>query len=158
MFVAMPTAMPAEPLTRRFGKRLGQDDGLLRAAVVVVLEVDRVLVDVPDHLEGERRHLALGVPRGRGRVVARGPEVALAETEGVAQAPVLDEADEGVVDRGVPVRVELRHHVADDAGALAERAVGPVSAVVHRIHDPTVHRLQAVADLGQRACMMTPIA
>jgi hypothetical protein len=27
MLVAMPTAMPAEPLTRRFGKRDGRIDG-----------------------------------------------------------------------------------------------------------------------------------
>ncbi len=30
MFVAMPTAMPEEPLTRRFGKREGRTDGSLR--------------------------------------------------------------------------------------------------------------------------------
>ena len=27
MFVAMPTAMPTEPLTRRFGNRAGRTDG-----------------------------------------------------------------------------------------------------------------------------------
>ena len=30
MFVAMPTAMPAEPLTSRFGKRDGSTSGSLR--------------------------------------------------------------------------------------------------------------------------------
>ena len=30
MFVAMPTAMPEEPLTSRFGKRLGRTRGSLR--------------------------------------------------------------------------------------------------------------------------------
>ncbi len=43
---------------------------LLGATVVVVLEVDGLLVDVPDHLERERGHLRLGVPRRRGAVVA----------------------------------------------------------------------------------------
>ena len=65
MLVAMPTAMPAEPLTSRFGNRAGQDRRLLGAAVVVGLEVDGLLVDVADHLHGQRRHPALGVPHAR---------------------------------------------------------------------------------------------
>jgi hypothetical protein len=57
----------------------GEHDWLLSLAVVVVLEVDGLLVDVPDHLHGERRHLGLGVSRGCRAVVAGGTEVALAE-------------------------------------------------------------------------------
>ena len=140
-----------EPLTRRFGKRLGQDVGLEGLAVVVGAEVDGLLVDVAHHLHRERRHPALGVPRRGGRVVAGAAEVALPLDERVAQAPVLDEAHEGVVDRGVAVRVVLAHDLADDAAALVEAAVGAVAAVVHRVDDPAVHRLEAVAHVGQRA-------
>ena len=120
-------------------------------AVVVVLEVDGVFVDVAHHLERERSHLGLGVPRGGRAVVAGRAEVALAERERVAQAPRLHEAHERVVDRGVAVRVELAHDVADDAGALRERLVGAVAAVVHRVDDAAVHGLEAVAHIGQRA-------
>jgi hypothetical protein len=56
------------------------------------------------------------------------------------------------------VRVELPHHVTDDAGALAEGPIGTVSAVVHRVDHTAVHRLEAIADLGQRAPTMTLIA
>ena len=127
-----------------------QHERLLGAAVVVVLEVDGVLVDVAHHLEGERRHLRLGVPRGGGAVVARGAEVALAERERVAQAPGLHQAHERVVDGRVAVRVELAHHLADDAGALGEGLVRAVAAVEHRVDHAAVHRLEAVAHLGQR--------
>ena len=127
-----------------------QDGGLLGLAVVVVLEVDGVLVDVAHHLHGERRHLGLGVPRGRGAVVAGRAEVALAQRQRVAQGPGLDEAHEGVVDRGVAVRVVLAHDLADDAGALGERPVRAVAAVVHRVDHAAVHGLQAVAHVGQR--------
>ena len=96
-----------------------QDDGLLGLAVVVVLEVDGVFFDVAHHLERERGHLGLGVPRGGRALVAGGAEVALPERERVAQRPRLHEPDEGVVDRGVTVRVVLTHDLADDAGALA---------------------------------------
>src|SRR5690606_15506448 len=54
-------------------------------------------------------------------------------------------------DRGVAVRVVLTHHVTDDAAALGEAAVGPVAPVVHRVEHPPVHRLEAVAYVGQRA-------
>ena len=149
MLVAMPTAMPAEPLTSRLGKRAGRTDRLLGAAVVVGLEVDGVLVDVADHLQGQRRHPALGVSHGRGRVVARRAEVALPVDQRCAHHPGLREPDQGVVDRRVAVGVVLTHHVADDARALRETAVGPVATVVHRVEHAPVHRLQPVAYVGQ---------
>ena len=133
------------------GEPARQDRRLLRLAVVVVAEVDGLLVDVADHLHGQRRHPALGVPRRRRRVVARGAEVALAVDQRVAQRPVLHEADEGVVDRGVTVRVVLTHDLADDAAALVVAAVGAVAAVVHRVDHAAVHRLEPVAHVGQRA-------
>ena len=151
MLVAMPTAMPAEPLTSRFGNRPGRTVRLLRAAVVVGREVDGLLVDVAHHLHRERRQPALGVAHGGRAVVARRAEVALAVDQRVAQRPRLGEPHQRVVDRGVAVRVVLAHHVTDDAGALREAAVGPVAAVVHRVEHAAVHRLEAVAHVGQRA-------
>ena len=136
---------------QQVGEAAGQDGRLLRATVVVGAEVDGVLVDVAHHLHGQRRHPALGVSHGRGRVVARRAEVALAVDERRAQHPRLREADHGVVDRGVAVRVVLTHHVTDDARALREAAVGAVAAVVHRVEDAAVHRLEPVAHVGQRA-------
>ena len=127
-----------------------QDDRLLLLAVVVGLEVDGVLGDVADHLHGQRRHLALGVAHGRGLVVARRAEVALAGDQRVAHHPRLREADQGVVDRAVAVRVVLAHHLTDDAGALVPAPVRPVAAVVHAVEDPPVHRLEPVADVRQR--------
>ena len=132
--------------------RAGRTSRLLVLAVVVGLEVDGVLVDVraasPWPAASSR---ALGVPHGGGRVVARRAEVALAVDQRVAQRPRLGQPDEGVVDRRVAVRVVVAHHVADDAGALDVAAVGPEAAVVHRVQDPAVHRLEPVADVGQRA-------
>ena len=128
-----------------------QHPRLLRATVVVVLHVDGVFVDVADHLHGERRHLGLGVPVGGRAVVARGSEVALPQCERVAQRPRLHQPHEGVVDRGVTVRVELAHHVADDAGALRECTVGSIATVVHRVDHAAVHGLEPVAHVGKCA-------
>ena len=127
-----------------------QDDRLVLLAVVVRLEVDGVLADVADHLHGQLRHPALGVPHGRGLVVARRPEVALTRDQRIAHHPRLRQAHQGVVDGAVTVRVVLTHHLADDARALVPAAVRPVAAVEHPVQDPPVHRLQPVPRIRQR--------
>ena len=119
-------------------------------AVVVGHEVDGVGVDVAQELDGQLVEPALGVAH-RGRAVAvLVAEVALPVDERVAQREPLRHANQGVVGRGVAVRVVLAEHVADDARALRVRPAGLEAALVHREEHPAVHRLQAVADVGQR--------
>ena len=151
MFVAIPTAMPLLPLTRRFG-RLGREDGrLLLGAVVVVLEVDGLLVDVVEHLGGDRGEARLRVAHRGGAVAVDRAEVALAVDERVAHREVLGEPDEGVVQGDVAVGVVLAHHLADDRGALAVGARRAEPHLAHRVEDPAMDRLQAVADVRQGA-------
>ena len=45
----------------------------------------------------------------------------------------------------------VAHHVADDLRALAVLGVGGEVLLPHRVEDAALHRLQAVADVGQRA-------
>ena len=68
-----------------------------------------------------------------------------------AHREVLREAHEGVVDRGVAVRVQAAHDVADDAGALDVAAVGPQAHLAHLEQDAALHRLEPVACVGQGA-------
>ena len=128
-----------------------QDRRLLLGAVVVVDEVDGVLVDVGEHLAGDRGQARLGVAHGGRRVAVDRAEVALAVDERVAHREVLGEPDERVVQRAVAVRVVLAHHLADDRGALAVRAGRRQAHLAHRVEDPAVDRLEAVADVGQGA-------
>ena len=113
----------------------GRTDGCFCGAVVVVDQVDGVLVDVGQHLGGDGRQARLGVAHGGGAVAVDRAEVALAVHERVAHREVLGEADQGVVDRLVAVRVVLAHHLADDRGALAVRAGRRQAQVVHREED-----------------------
>ena len=57
-------------------------------------------------------------------------------------------AYEGVVDGGVAVRVIAAHGVADYPGALAVRGVGTDPHPEHGVQDPTLYRLEAVANVG----------
>ena len=127
-----------------------QDRRLLLGAVVVVLEVDRVLVDVGEHLGGDAGQARLRVAHGRRAVAVDRSEVALAVDERIAHREVLGEPDEGVVQGHVAVRVVLAHHLADDRGALPVGAGGGQPHLPHRVQDPAMDGLQAVADVGQR--------
>ena len=128
-----------------------QDGGFLHAAVVVRDEIDCLLVDFAQHLHGQRREPGLGVAHGGRRIVTRRAEVALAVDERVAQRPRLGHPHQGVVDRRVAVRVVVTHRLGDRTGRLRVAAVRSETGVEHRVQHAAVHRLEAVADLRQRA-------
>ncbi len=117
MFVAMPTAMPPAPLTSRFGNRPAEP-AAPAPSVVVVLEVDRVLVEVVEQ-RCASSPCALGVAHGRGHIAVHRAEIALAVDQRVAQGEFLRHADHRVIDRLVAVRMVLTEHVADEARRLA---------------------------------------
>ncbi len=127
-----------------------QDGRLLFALVVVRLELDRVLVDVGEQRFGGVGQPRLGVAHGRRRIAVHRTEIALPGNQRQAHGEVLRHAHHGVVDRAVAVRMVLAHHVADDAGRLAEGPRRVVAAFLHGVEDAPLHRLQPVARIGQR--------
>ena len=128
-----------------------QDQRLALGAVVVRPEIDGLLVDVGEQFVRDARHPDLGVAH-RSRVVAIDrPEVALAVDQRVAQRERLCHAHDGVVHRGITVRVVLADHVADDAGGLLVSPVPVVRQLVHRIEHPSMDGLEPVAHVRQRS-------
>ncbi len=148
--VAMPTAMPWDPLTRRLGNRPGSTTGSCDGAVVVGHQVDGLFVDVGHELQRQRSQPAFGVAHGRGAVVgAAAAEAAVAVDQRVAERELLDHAGQRLVDRRVAVRVVRPHDLAHDLGALAVRPVGTLPVVEHGVEDPAMYRLESVAHVGQ---------
>ena len=47
------------------------------------------------------------------------------------------------------MRVVGTHDLAHDLRALAEGALGAVATVVHAVHNAAVHRLEAIAHIGE---------
>ena len=123
---------------------------LLGGVVVVGQHVDGVLVDVRQHLHRQRVQPALGVTLS-GRSEVWGSVVSVEVDQWVAQAERLRHAHQRVVDGRVAVGVVLGHRVAGDAGALDVGPVGAEALLIHVPDDPAVHRLQAVAHIGQGA-------
>jgi hypothetical protein len=88
MFVAMPTAMPADPLTSRFGNGAA-GPWLPRSSRRSWDEVDGLLVEIRHHLVAERLEPRFGVSHRRRRVAVDRSEVALAVHQRVAHVEVL---------------------------------------------------------------------
>ena len=119
--------------------------------VVVRREVDRILVDVRKQLMGDARHAHLGIAHGGRRVAVDRAEVALAVDEQVAHRERLRHAHDRVVHGRVAVRMILADDVADDTGRLLVGLVPVVGQLVHGVQHAPVHRLKAVANVGQSA-------
>ena len=151
MFVAMPTAMPDDPLTSEIRNRRRKNLRLHEPVVEVRREIDGVLVDVGQHLHRDARESRFGVAVRRGGIAIDAAEVSLAVDERIAQREVLHHSHERVVDRRVAVRVVFAEHVADDGRGFLVWAAGNESELVHRVEHAAVHRLESVAHVGQRA-------
>ena len=144
-----PDGDAAGPVDQQVRKGGRQHHRLGVLAVVVRLEVDGVLVQPVGHRRRGRGHPALGVAHGRRPVVQRA-EVSVPVDQGQPHAPGLGGADQGVIDRGVAVRVVDAHHLTDHPGALDVRVVGADAHLVHPVEDAALDRLQPVPGVRQR--------
>ena len=132
-------------------KAAGEHHRLFRLAVIIGAEFDAVLVDAVEQQPRHFRHARFGVAVG-GRIIAVDiAEIALAVDQRIARGEVLRQADHGVVDRLVAMRMERAHHVADDLCGLLERRAGVEPQQAHAVKDAPVHRLQPVAGVRQSA-------
>jgi hypothetical protein len=128
-----------------------QHDRLGLGAVVIGPERHRLLFDLLQDLVRQPGEAALGIAHRRGAVAVERAEVAGAVDERIAQGKRLRHADQRFVDGAVAVRMVIAHHVADHLRALAVLGIGGQVLLPHREQDAALHRLQAVAHVGQRA-------
>ena len=136
---------------QQIGKAAGQHDRLFRLAVVIGAEFDAVLVDAVEQQPRDLGHARFGVAVGGGIIAVDVAEIALPVHQRVARGKILRQPHQRVVDRLVAVRMERAHHVADDFGGFLERRAGIEPQQPHAVEDAAVHRLEAVAGVGQRA-------
>ena len=104
-----------------------QDERLLGAPVVVGREVDRVHVEVTEHLHRHASEARLGVPHRGGRIVVDRTEVALAVDERLAHRPRLRHVHQRRVDHRLAVRVIVTAGIAANLRALP---VLPINRIV----------------------------
>ena len=100
---------------------------------------------------GDACHADFGITHGRGVVAVYRAEVALAVYQHIAHGEVLRHAHNGVVYGDVAVRVVFTNHIADNTRRFFIRPVPVVVQFVHGVQYAPVHRLEAVAHIGQGA-------
>ncbi len=128
----------------------GKNGRLPPRLVVVRLEVDRVGLDVAEHLRRHPCQPALGVPHRRPAGRRRCCRSCPGRRRAGSASRRLRHADERVVDRLVAVRVVRAHHVADHARALEPGRFGCSPASFIAIEHAPVHGLEPVADVRER--------
>jgi hypothetical protein len=129
----------------------GHHRRLLEGAVEVVAEIDRFLVEIGQHVARDAGEARFGIAHRRRAVAVERAEVALPVDQRVAHGEVLRQAYQRVVHGHVAVRVVLAEHLADDARAFFVRRVVADAELVHGEQHAAVHRLEAVAHVGQSA-------
>ena len=152
MLVAMPTAMPGRAVDEQVRQLGRQHRRLLLRAVVVVDEVDRFLVDVGQHLG---RRSPSGGPRcsASRRRCRRRPSRSCPGRRRAGSAS----RSPGRAGRGrrtarlSPCGWYLPITSPTIAAHLRYELVARQAHLAHRVQDPAVDRLEAVADIGQGA-------
>ena len=71
--------------------------------------------------------------------------------QGHAHREILCHANHGIVDCAVAMGVELAHHFADYSSALYVTFIGAKSHLGHLVENPSLHRLEPIAGIGQGA-------
>ena len=151
MLVAMPTAMPGRSVDQQIRNARRQHFGLDSPFIEIGPEIDGLFVEIFQQRGVDAREPRFGVPIGRRRIAVHRAEISLPIHQRIAQREILRHANQRVIHRRVAVRMVIAQHFADDARAFAIGAVERQPHLRHRIENAAMHRLQAVADVGQRA-------
>ena len=125
---------------------------LVQRAVEVRHPVHRALAELAQQHFGVLRQLGFGVAhrRERLRFVLR-TEIALPRDDRIAVREILRHQHHRFIRGAVAVRMELTDHVTDRARGFLRLGRGREPELAHRVDDASLHRLQAIAQRGQRA-------
>ena len=88
---------------------------LLGLAVIGRAEIDRILVDAIEQKLRDLGHARFGVAHGGSIIAVDIAEIALPVDKPVAHREFLRQPDHRIIDRRIPMRVELTHDIADNA-------------------------------------------
>ena len=141
----------ARAVDQQVGEPGWQNRGLAARPIVIVGKIDGILVEIIEQAVGDTCQSRFGIAHASGGVWIDTAEIALAIDQRHPHRPILRHPRQRVVDRAVPVRVIIAHHVANDLGALAISSSGDEAAFLAGEQNTAMNRLQAIAHIGQRA-------
>ena len=121
---------------------------LLELVVIVRNEVDDVFIKVRCHGKCRSSEAGFGVA-GSSRAVIQRTEVTVSVNQRKTEREVLSQANEGVVDRSITMRVKLSHHFTNNTRRLYVALVGAQTHLTHHEQDAALNGLEAVSCIGQ---------
>ena len=136
---------------QQVGEAGGQYDRLLALLIEIRLEIDRVFLDIRQHVVCQLGHAGLGVTVSCRRVAVHGTEVAVTVDQRIVQRERLRHTHHRVINRCVTVRMVAAEHITDGRCRLAVGLIRGQAVLVHGVQDAAVYRLEAVAHIRQRA-------
>ena len=125
-----------------------QDDGFVFRLVVVRQVVDGFLFQVRQQLVRYLRHAYFGITHGRRRIAIDGTEVTLAVDQHVTHGEGLRHAHDGVINRGIAVRVIFTDDVTDHARRFLVGFIEIIAEHAHGVEDASMHGLETIAHIG----------
>ena len=134
---------------KQIRNRRWQYHRLFSCIFIIWTEINGVLINITDHFTGNARHFRFGVAFGRGIVPVNGTEVSLPDNERIPVREILRHLHHRVVDGNISVRVIITRHISGDFGGFSRLRAGMQPYFIHRKKNPSVHRLQAVANIRQ---------
>ena len=126
---------------QQVGEAGRQYDRLLALLIEVRLEIDRVFLDIRQHVVCQLGHAGLGITVCCRRVAVHGTEVAVTVDQRIVQRERLRHTHHRVVNRCVAVRMIPAEHITDGRCRLAVGLVRGQAVLVHRVQDAAVYRL-----------------
>ena len=128
-----------------------QNDWFFACLIEIRDEVDGFFFEVRKNVFADFRQARFGISHGRGRIAVHGTEIPLSVDQRITHVEVLRQAHQRGIDHRFSMRMVVAGRVSADFGALAVAPIGSEAEVVHRDKNAPLHRLQPVADVGQRA-------
>ena len=128
-----------------------QNRRFLIFTIIVILEINSVFFDVSQQRIRRLGHPHLGIAHGCGFITVHGSKVTLPVEQWQRHRKILCHTYQGVINRAVAMRVVFTHRVTNGTRGFSVRFVERVAGFVHRVQNAAVHRLKAIAQIGNRA-------
>jgi len=146
-----PDGNPRRTVEQQVGNPGRQHQRLQKGVVVVRLERDGFLFNVSEEFMAKPVHANFGIPHGSRRVTVHRPEVALPVNERIAHGKRLCHPHQGIVDRGITMRMVFTDDITHNACRLLVRLVEVIAQFMHGKEDAAMNRFQAIAHIGNGA-------
>ncbi len=142
---------PGRTVGQQMRKGRGHNHGFFQSAVIIGAKIDGIFSQAVHQAFSNRRQPRLGISRCSRIIAVNIAKISLPINQRIAHIEILRQTRHRIINRGIPMRVIVAHHIARDFGRLAKASRRCQPQLAHRIKNAPMHRLQSVARIWQSA-------